>query len=102
MVGRKLLQSLANNIFGDTDPAEVFHTEPPIKMRQVDGRHTMSIHLPGAEKKDLNIWSAGDEVIVEVGNYRRNILLPRSLAQKEIAEAKFKGDSLNIVFGEPS
>ncbi len=100
MVGLKLLHELANDIFGETDPSQVFHKEPPIKMKQVNGRYLMSIHLPGTDKKDLNIWSAGDELIIEVGNYRRNILLPRSLAQKEVVEAKFKGDDLNIIFAE--
>ncbi len=100
MVGLKLLHALADNIFGDTDPAQVFYSEPPIKIKQVDGRYKMSIHLPGTQKKDLNIWFAGEELIVEVGSYRRNILLPRSLAQTEIVEAKFEGDDLNIIFGK--
>jgi len=100
MVGRKLLHALADDIFDETDPAEVFHTDPPIKMKQLDSKYLMSIHLPGIQKKDLNIWAAGDELIVEVGNYRRNILLPRSLAQREVVKAKFRGDDLNIVFGE--
>jgi arsenite-transporting ATPase len=100
MVGVKLLHSLADNIFGDVDPAKVFYKEPPIKTKQANARYMMSIHLPGAQKKDLNIWVAGEELIIEVGNYRRNILLPRSLAQAEVVEAKFEGDSLNIVFGK--
>ncbi len=100
MVGQKLLHELAANIFGETDPAEVFYKEPPIRMKQVDGRTAMSIRLPGTRKGDLNIWNAGDELIVEVGSYRRNILLPRSLAQKEIEEAKLEGDTLNIIFGK--
>jgi arsenite-transporting ATPase len=100
MVGIKLLHEMAENIFGTVDPATVFYKEPPIKTRQADGRYTMSIHLPGTEKRDLNIWVAGEELIIEVGNYRRNILLPRSLANSEVVEAKFEGDSLNIVFGK--
>ena len=100
MVGRKLLHSLADDIFGDTDPAEVFHEEPPIKTRQVGSNYVMSIHLPGTKKKDLNVWTVADELIIEVGSYRRNVMLPRSLAQREVKEAKFKGDDLNIVFGD--
>jgi arsenite-transporting ATPase len=100
MVGRKLLNELATDIFGETDPADIFFKEPPIRTKQVDSRPVMIIHLPGTEKSDLNIWAAGEELIIEVGNYRRNILLPRSLAQREVVEAKFKGDDLNIVFGE--
>ena len=100
MVGLKLLHSLASDIFGETDPAEVFYKESPINIKQADGRYVMSIHLPGTQKSDLNIWAAGDELIVEVGNYRRSIILPRSLAQREVVEAKFKGDDLNIIFGE--
>jgi arsenite-transporting ATPase len=98
MVGLKLLHAMADNIFGATDPATVFYRQTPITTKQTDSRYVMSIHLPGATKKDLNVSVSGDELIVEVSNYRRNILLPRSLAQAEISEAKFHGDSLNIVF----
>ncbi|NQU08910.1 MAG: hypothetical protein HQ583_10125, partial [Candidatus Abyssubacteria bacterium] len=87
-------------IFGETDPAKVFYKESPINIKQADGRYVMSIHLPGTKKSDLNIWTSGDELIVEVGNYRRSIILPRSLAQREVVEAKFRGDDLNIIFGE--
>jgi len=100
MVGRKLLHDLAIDIFGETDPAEVFSEEPPIRTKQVGSKYVMSIHLPGTQKKDLNIWAAGEELIIEVGNYRRNILLPRSLARREVVEAKFEGNDLKIVFGE--
>ena len=100
MVGRKLLHNLADDIFGDTDPAEVFHDEPPIKTKQEGANYVMSIHLPGTKKSDLNVWTAGEELVIEVGNYRRCILLPRSLAQRDVLEAKFRGDDLNIVFGE--
>ncbi|MBI5117107.1 ArsA family ATPase [Candidatus Poribacteria bacterium] len=100
MVGLKLLHAFADNVFGDTDPSQVFYKEPPIKTKQTNERYMMSIHLPGTEKKDLNIWVLGEELIVEVSNYRRNILLPRSLAQTQIVEAKFEGDSLNITFGK--
>jgi arsenite-transporting ATPase len=100
MIGLKLLHSLADDIFGETDPAEVFHAEPPIKTKQVGHDFVMSIHLPGTKKKDLDIWTVGEELVIEVGSYRRNVLLPRSLARREVKEAKFKGDDLNIVFGE--
>jgi len=98
MVGLKLLHELADDIFGDTDPAKVFYKQPPITTKQVDGRYKMSIHLPGTEKKDLNVWVAGEELIIEIGSYRRNIILPRSMADCEVVEAKFKGDTLNIIF----
>ena len=100
MIGRKLLHELAIDIFGETDPAQVFFKEPPIRTKQVDSNYVMSIHLPGTSKADLDIWAAGEELIIKVGSYRRNILLPRSLAERYIVEAKFKGDDLNIVFGE--
>jgi arsenite-transporting ATPase len=98
MVGLKLLHAMADDIFGATDPATVFYRQTPITTKQTDSCYVMSIHLPGATKKELNVSVSGDELIVEVSNYRRNILLPRSLAQAEISEAKFHGDSLNIVF----
>ena len=41
---------------------------------------------------------AGDELVVQVGQYKRNIILPRSLVGMNVAEAKFVDNSLNIRF----
>ena len=40
----------------------------------------------------------GDELIVQVGDYRRNIILPRALAVLQVAGAKLDEGELRINF----
>jgi arsenite-transporting ATPase len=40
----------------------------------------------------------GDELVVQVGDYRRNIILPRALAAQQVAGAKLDEGELRISF----
>ena len=42
--------------------------------------------------------SVVDELIVRIGNWKRNIALPIGLARLKIDGAKYEGDRLNILF----
>jgi arsenite-transporting ATPase len=45
---------------------------------------------------------SGDELTVQAGNWRRNLVLPRSLRGLEIGQARFSDHMLNIVFEKRS
>lgn len=99
VVGFKRLREMAQEVYGDRDPAEVFVEERPITLEQVNGDYLMSLYLPFAEKRDLDLWVRSNELIIRLGGFKRNILLPRAVANRELREAKFEGNRLNITFG---
>jgi hypothetical protein len=41
---------------------------------------------------------SGDELAISIGNFRRNIILPRVLAARAVQKAKFDGDYLVLTF----
>jgi arsenite-transporting ATPase len=43
----------------------------------------------------------GDELVVQVGNFKRNIILPRALVGMESRGAKLEDDRLSIRFARP-
>jgi len=100
VVGRRPLEAMAEDLYGDSDPSEVFVKEEPLKIHQSDGRYEVVMHLPFTDKEDLDVWIHGDELIVQIKNFKRNIVIPRALANREIREAKFEGNKLRIVFDE--
>jgi len=52
-------------------------------------------------KEDIHLTrSSGDELIVRIGNHKRNILLPHALATLEVQRATQEGDWLVITFQE--
>ena len=50
-------------------------------------------------KEEVNLHrSVVDELIVRIGNWKRNIALPIGLARLKIDGANYEGDRLNILF----
>lgn len=98
IVGVDLLNNLAEEVYGKKDPSRIFFTQKPISIEKTDGGFELSLHLPFVKKKDLDLYQKGEDLFVRVGNYKRNILLPQTLLNYSIKEAKFDKDRLKISF----
>jgi arsenite-transporting ATPase len=62
----------------------------------------LSIALPLAAREDVHLHrSVFDELIVRIGNWKRNLVLPTGLAKLDVSGAKYEGDRLNILFAIP-
>lgn len=104
VVGLDALRRLADDVFGEQDPAEVYHDKPPITLEPTEEHpagYDMTVHLPGVDKTQLTMTVVGSELVVDLNNYRRNILLPRLLTDCELASANFQDDYLRIRFARP-
>lgn len=99
--GLDALRELANQLYGDSNPAEkMFHgITHKIENLATDGSEkVLRVPLPFADKKDLDLYRSRDELTLRVGPYRRNIVLPYALWDMEIADARFENAFLNIRF----
>ena len=45
------------------------------------------------------MYARGDELVVQVDNQRRHIVLPRTLAGRSVASAAFEDQRLRVTFG---
>ena len=52
------------------------------RSHDADGRTTLSLELPFADRDDLELGRRGDELLVKVGGHRRAIALPDSLRSR--------------------
>ena len=59
----------------------------------------LRLKIPSIDKSDLKLNQTGEELIIEVGRYRRNMLLPRSLQKREVLSASMNNDILKVKFG---
>ncbi|MGC8579807.1 MAG: ArsA family ATPase [bacterium] len=98
MVGIPSLSKLAKDLFKDGDPVEIFTKEAPIKISKKAEQFILKIKMPGIKKEDISLLTSGDELIVKVLNFQRNLMLPRALQTRQIKEATMDGDWLKIVF----
>uniref|UniRef100_A0A7C3YNY0 Putative arsenical pump-driving ATPase n=1 Tax=Geoglobus ahangari TaxID=113653 RepID=A0A7C3YNY0_9EURY len=93
-----MLFELADEIYGDRDPTEIFYRDKPIKILKEDSTTTMIVKTPFVSKEDLKLFKRGDELIIIAGQWKRIVTLPQSLALKEISGAKFNNGELKIIF----
>lgn len=99
MVGSEMLDAFGRRVFGGTDPAAVLHQEKPIEVKKERGCYVLSIRLPFAEKDRIQVFTRGDELVVQVDNQRRHLMLPRSLAGRAVKSAAFADQRLRVAFG---
>jgi arsenite/tail-anchored protein-transporting ATPase len=96
MFGLEALGALAEDVFEDVEPLGVlFRGATHDIVKNGDG-YDVVFHLPLAQKRNVDLSKKGAELLVKVGNYRRNILLPDALARLPAAGASFEGGSLKV------
>jgi len=100
MVGLPLLAEFATDVFGDRDPTQVFFRERPIEVKKEKSGYALYIRLPFAEKDKIQVWAQGDELVVQVDNQRRHVVLPRTLASRRLLGAAFAEQRLRVAFGD--
>lgn len=99
VVGMPMLKVMAQALYGDRDPAQLFYHGQAQDIEREDGYYVLTLSLPFVTKSDVSLVRNGDELLVQVGSYRRNIILPRTLVGLPVKEAKFEDEGLRIRFG---
>jgi arsenite-transporting ATPase len=98
IVGLEMLKQTADKLFADIDPAEVmFRGETQTVTKKGKG-YRMTIPLPMVEKEGVELSQMEHELIVKIGNYRRDIILPRVLVGMQAAGASFEEHRLVLDF----
>jgi arsenite-transporting ATPase len=98
IVGKTLLNKIAKRVYKTKDPTKLLFLEKPIRIEKVRGGFDLLLKLPFVKKDDLNLLQDGDELYVRAGIYKRTILVPHTLLNHSICDAKFEEDNLRIQF----
>lgn len=98
IVGRKLLLEVGRGIYGDDDPTKTYYEERPQRLIKDGDAYVLLLKLPFAKKGGLSILKNENELTIQIGNYRRDILLASALSLLEVEKATLKADELRIRF----
>jgi arsenite/tail-anchored protein-transporting ATPase len=96
MFGLEALGALAEDVFEDAEPLEVQFRGATHDIEKNGEGYDVVFQLPLAEKRSVDLSKKGAELLVKVGTYRRNILLPDALARLSAAGASFENGALRV------
>jgi arsenite-transporting ATPase len=101
ILGVEQLRELAQEIFGETDPTQIFYRGPVQEVTREGESYVLKLPLPHVEMDKVVMTKKGDEMIVEIGNFKRDITLPAMLVNYEAVRARFINKALEIHFAAP-
>jgi arsenite-transporting ATPase len=98
VVGLDLLRELGQALFGDGDPTDVFYRGRPYRVEREDGRYVVSLELPFTSREDVSLSRRADELMLQVGGWRRTLVLPHALVSAQAEGAKMVDNTLKVYF----
>jgi len=101
ILGVSQLGKLAEVIFGEQDPTQVFYRGQIQEVTRQGDVYVLRLPLPHVEMDKVLMTKKGDEMIIEIGNFKRDITLPSVLANQEATVARFVNKALEIHFTAP-
>ena len=100
VVGEKMLLRMADAVYGQRDPAEHFYEGSSQRVEKVGAEYVLSLKVPFVDRSEIELSRHDGELFVTIGNYRREIALPRVLAQRETKGAAMEDGELKVRFGK--
>jgi arsenite/tail-anchored protein-transporting ATPase len=98
-IGLAALGGLATATYADTDPLAVVATPDPLIVERVSSdEYVMSVALPHAERRDVELIRKGDDLMLTVGSHRRALALPSALRRCVVDGAALRDGRLRVRF----
>lgn len=100
VVGLDMLRQVADQLFGSQDPTALFHSEVLQKIEPVAGGYELKLRLPFVEKEFFQLNKKGDDLIIDLKNFRKEVTLPRTIAHLEPSGGRFEDGYLIVRFDD--
>lgn len=98
MVGVEKLQMLASALFPENDPGQIFFVGQAQQILEEGDDYVLKLPLPHVELNKVKLTKRGDELFISIGNFKRELLLPAVLAQRNAGGAVFADGILQVRF----
>ena len=96
--GKEATLKVSQDSFNGEHMLEVMSQNQNEIFEKTETGYSLSLYVPFASKKDLELFESPNEVIIKIGNFKRNIPLPLALRNSQIVGAKFEENKLIITF----
>jgi arsenite/tail-anchored protein-transporting ATPase len=98
-VGLAALAALADDIYATGNPLVVTETPEPMTVERVSAdEYVLSVALPLADKREIDLVRKADELVLTVGSHRRVLALPSVLTRCVVDGAGLRDGRLRVRF----
>lgn len=94
--GMEQLNSISDSLYKDINAAEVLHLDKPFEVIENEKGYFFKTKLPFVGEEEIELKKFGDELIIDLGNRRRSIMLPRFASFLKLEEYRFQAPWLVV------
>ncbi|MCA1587459.1 MAG: TRC40/GET3/ArsA family transport-energizing ATPase [Chloroflexi bacterium] len=102
VVGVPMLRELGAAVYDTTDPTTFYYRGRPYSVERDGDGFVLSVELPFTSREQINLSRHADELVIDLGTWRRTLVLPRILVDAPTDGARFEESRLKIRFGAPT
>ena len=70
--------------------------------KQIEKGYQLEVFLPCVDKSSIDLYQGTTDIVIKIGNFKRNIPLPNILRNYMVTGAKFEEEKLCIIFEKGS
>ena len=92
------ISKMAEEYLDDTELFQIHQVNAREQFEKEGDDYLLRVSVPCTKKEDLELYQAGNDVIIRVNNVKRNITLPDVLRKYDITKADIEEENLVIRF----
>ena len=96
--GVEALTRITRDSLQDKEIFKVLKCTQNETFEKTDKGYKLQVLVPFSTKADFDLFESGTDVIIKIGNFKRNIPLPNVMKKYSISSAKWEDGALNIYF----
>ncbi len=94
--GQKLLGKIGDSVYRDKNAAEVLHLDKPYELIENSKGYFFKTKVPFISGSEIELKKFGDELVIDLGNRRRSVMLPRFASFLKLEEYRFQAPWLVV------
>ena len=96
--GTKGLERIVDDSLNDENLFKILKTTINEIFEKTEKGYRLDVYVPFTDKRDFDLFESGTDIIVKIGNFKRNIPVPNVIRKYSIASAKLNNEHLSIYF----
>lgn len=92
------LQRVVRDSLQHKDIFKVLKTTINETFEKTEKGYKLDVYVPFTDKKDFDMFESGTDIVIKIGNFKRNIPVPNVIKKYSISKAKLEDGCLSIYF----